>query len=189
VLTRFRLSLAFLDDAPEVDALKRDVDEMNKMLDAYLDFARGDTGEQAQPTDLKAVLTEVRDDAIRAGRKAAFSISGDPSAMIRPLAFKRLLANLVSNAARHGEKIDLKADHEGRWLMITVDDNGPGIAPDQRDLAFRPFLRLDEARNLDETGSGLGLAIARDIARSHGGDITLTDSPLGGLRAVVRVPA
>jgi two-component system, OmpR family, osmolarity sensor histidine kinase EnvZ len=189
VLTRFRLSLAFLEEGPEVEALKRDVDEMNKMLEAYLDFARGDTGEQAAPTDLNAMLSAVRDDVLRAGQRADFSIYGDPNAMVRPLAFKRLMANLVNNAARHADKIDIRADHEGRWLLITVDDDGPGIPPDKRDLAFRPFQRLDEARNLDETGTGLGLAIARDIARNHGGDITLTESPLGGLRAVVRVPA
>jgi two-component system, OmpR family, osmolarity sensor histidine kinase EnvZ len=116
-------------------------------------------------------------------------INGDPTAIVRPAAFKRLLSNLVSNAARYGDRIEINAEHEARWLTVTVDDDGPGIEAGKRELAFRPFLRLDEARTMDEGRSGLGLAIARDIARSHGGEVTLADSPLGGLRATVRVPA
>ena len=83
----------------------------------------------------------------------------------------------------------LNAAHEGRWLTVTIDDDGPGIPPESREEVFKPFVRLDEARNQDEGGTGLGLAIALDIARAHGGDVRLADSPLGGLRAVVRVPA
>jgi two-component system osmolarity sensor histidine kinase EnvZ len=100
-----------------------------------------------------------------------------------------MLFNLVSNASRHGKRIALSANHETRWLLINVDDDGPGIPPAAREDVFKPFVRLDEARNQDEGGSGLGLAIARDVARSHGGDIVLGDSPLGGLRATVRLPA
>jgi two-component system osmolarity sensor histidine kinase EnvZ len=107
---------------------------------------------------------------------------------VRPAAFKRCLANLVSNAARFAPSIALTGHRDHRWLTVTVDDDGPGIPVDMREDVFKPFLRLDDARNQDEGGTGLGLAIARDIARSHGGDITLGDSPLGGLRAVVRVP-
>jgi two-component system osmolarity sensor histidine kinase EnvZ len=190
VLTRFRLSLTFLPDGPETDDLRRDVDEMNDMLEAYLAFARGDAGEQARPTDLKPILDALKSDAERAGHRTRVLISGDPTAIVRPAAFKRLLANLVSNAARYGDRIEINAQHDARWLQITIDDDGPGIPQDKRDVAFRPFHRLDEARNLDDHGgSGLGLAIARDIARSHGGDVTLAQSPLGGLRATVRVPA
>jgi len=100
-----------------------------------------------------------------------------------------MLFNLVSNACRHGTRVAISANHETRWLLISVDDDGPGIRPEAREDVFKPFVRLDEARNQDEGGSGLGLAIARDIARSHGGDIVLGDSPLGGLRATVRLPA
>jgi two-component system osmolarity sensor histidine kinase EnvZ len=107
---------------------------------------------------------------------------------VRPDAFKRCLANLVGNAQRHGTRISIEASRDQRFLTIHVDDDGPGIPPENREDVFRPFFRLDEARNQDEGGSGLGLAIARDIARSHGGDITLGDAPSGGLRATVRVP-
>ena len=107
---------------------------------------------------------------------------------VRPAAFKRCLANLVSNAASHAKKISIEAIRDQRYLTIHVDDNGPGIPQGRREDVFRPFFRLDDARNQDEGGTGLGLAIARDIARSHGGGITFGDSQTGGLRATVRVP-
>jgi two-component system osmolarity sensor histidine kinase EnvZ len=107
---------------------------------------------------------------------------------VRPAAFKRCLGNLVSNASRFADAIDINGHRDHRYLTVTVDDDGPGIPPNMREEVFKPFLRLDDARNQDQGGTGLGLAIARDIARSHGGDITLSDSPLGGLRATVRVP-
>jgi two-component system osmolarity sensor histidine kinase EnvZ len=107
---------------------------------------------------------------------------------VRPNAFKRCLGNLVSNAARHAHAIAITGNRDHRYLTVTVDDDGPGIPAHLREDVFKPFLRLDDARNQDEGGTGLGLAIARDIARSHGGDITLGESPLGGLRAAVRVP-
>jgi two-component system, OmpR family, osmolarity sensor histidine kinase EnvZ len=188
VLTRFKLSLAFVEQMPETADLKRDVDEMNQMLDAYLAFAKGDIGERAERVDLGPILAALKSDAERAGHQTEVVITGDPIAIVRPAAFKRLLSNLVSNAARYGDRIEIDAEHKARWLTVTVDDDGPGIAPDKRETAFRPFMRLDEARTTEEGRSGLGLAIARDIARSHGGEITLGDSPLGGLRATVRVP-
>ena len=189
ILTRFRLSLAFLPDGPETEDLKRDVDEMNRMLEGYLAFARGDSGETATRTDLRTLLGELKSDADRSGHNTALDIVGDPAITVRVDAFRRLLFNLVSNAARHGDHIAISANHETRWLVIHVDDDGPGIPAELREEVFKPFVRLDEARNQDEGGSGLGLAIARDVARSHGGDIVLGDSPLGGLRATVRLPA
>ena len=189
ILTRFRLSLALLPQTPEVEDLKRDVDEMGRMLEGYLAFARGDTGEPAVTTDLRALLEELQSDAERQGHATSLDIVGDPMITVRPDAFRRLLFNLVANAARHGDRIAISANHETRWLVVHVDDDGPGIAPEHREEVFKPFVRLDEARNQDEGGSGLGLAIARDIARTHGGDIVLGDSPLGGLRATVRLPA
>ena len=113
---------------------------------------------------------------------------GLPVVTVKPASFKRCLANLVSNAARHANAISITGHRDHRYLTVTVDDDGPGIPPDMREEVFKPFLRLDDARNQDEGGTGLGLAIARDIARSHGGDITLGDSPMGGLRATVRIP-
>ena len=113
---------------------------------------------------------------------------GYPIVTVKPAAFKRCLANLVSNAARFADTIDITGHRDHRYLTVTVDDDGPGIPANMREDVFKPFLRLDDARNQDEGGTGLGLAIARDIARSHGGDISLDASPLGGLRARVRVP-
>ncbi|HET9615623.1 MAG TPA: ATP-binding protein [Pseudolabrys sp.] len=188
VLTRFKLELALIDSNPEVEAMKKDVDEMARMLEAYLAFARGDLGEASASTDMAEFLEELRSDAERHGHKATVVFYGPPNVTVRPAAFKRCLANLVSNAARYAPSIAITGHRDHRYLTVTVDDDGPGIPTEMREDVFKPFLRLDDARNQDEGGTGLGLAIARDIARSHGGDITLGDSPLGGLRATVRVP-
>jgi two-component system osmolarity sensor histidine kinase EnvZ len=188
VLTRFKLELALLGDSPEVEAIKKDVDEMAAMLEAYLAFARGDTGEQSAPTDIAALLEELRLDIERHGHRATAAFHGPAEVTVRPAAFKRCLANLVSNAARFASTVAITGHRDHRWLTVTVDDDGPGIPQQLREDVFKPFLRLDDARNQDEGGTGLGLAIARDIARSHGGDITLGASPMGGLRATVKVP-
>jgi two-component system osmolarity sensor histidine kinase EnvZ len=188
VLTRFKLELALLGESPEIDAIKKDVDEMAAMLEAYLAFARGDLGEQSAPTDMAALLENLRLDTERHGHRASVTFHGQPEVTVRPAAFKRCLANLVTNASRFASTVAITGHRDHRWLSVTVDDDGPGIPLQMREDVFKPFLRLDDARNQDEGGTGLGLAIARDIARSHGGDITLGDSPLGGLRATVRVP-
>ena len=188
VLTRFKLELALIGDSPETEAMKKDIDEMSRMLEAYLAFARGDAGEPSAPTDMSAFLDELKADAERHGHATTVEFHGYPVVTVRPNAFKRCLANLVSNAARFAAAIAITGHRDHRYLTITVDDDGPGIPAHLRDDVFKPFLRLDDARNQDEGGSGLGLAIARDIARSHGGDIMLGDSPMGGLRASVRVP-
>jgi two-component system, OmpR family, osmolarity sensor histidine kinase EnvZ len=188
ILTRFKLELAFLGDSAEVEAIQKDVDEMAGMLEAYLAFARGDLGEQPAPTDMAAMLEELKADTERHGHRATVAFHGRAEVTVRPAAFKRCLANLVSNAARFASAVAIAGHRDHRWLTVTVDDDGPGIPATLREEVFKPFLRLDDARNQDEGGSGLGLAIARDIARAHGGDITLGESPLGGLRASVRVP-
>ncbi|MBN9451881.1 MAG: two-component sensor histidine kinase [Bosea sp.] len=188
ILTRFKLSLALLERSSEIEALEKDVDEMSRMLEDYLAFARGDAGETAVETDIRSLLEDLKSDAERQGHQTELTVEGDPLVVIRPDAFRRLLTNLVSNAARYGDRIAIRATHDARYLIVMVDDDGPGIPPDQREDVFRPFFRLDEARNVDGGGTGLGLAIARDIARAHGGDIILVDSPLGGLRATVRLP-
>lgn len=188
ILTRFRLSLALMERSGEIEALEKDVDEMSRMLEDYLAFARGDAGETAVETDIRALLEDLKSDAERQGHQTGLEVVGDPLVVIRPDAFRRLMTNLVSNAARYGDRIAIRATHDARYLIVMVDDDGPGIPLDQREDVFRPFFRLDEARNVDGGGTGLGLAIARDIARAHGGDIMLGDSPLGGLRATVRLP-
>src|SRR5579862_112647 len=188
ILTRFKLELALLGDSPEVEAIKKDVDEMAAMLEAYLAFARGDLGEKPAPTDMPAMLDELKADSERHGHRATVAFHGQPEVTVRPAAFKRCLANLVSNAGRFASTVAITGHRDHRWLTVTVDDDGPGIPTSLREDVFKPFLRLDDARNQDEGGTGLGLAIARDIARSHGGDITLGASPMGGLRATVKVP-
>lgn len=188
ILTRFKLSLALLDRSPDLEAIEKDVDEMSRMLEDYLAFARGDAGEAPVETDIRALLEDLKADAERQGHQTELTVAGDPLVVVRPDAIRRLLTNLVSNAARFGDRIAMRATHDARYLIVMVDDDGPGIPPGLREDVFKPFFRADEARNVDGGGTGLGLAIARDIARSHGGDIILGDSPLGGLRATVRLP-
>lgn len=191
-LTRMRLELAMMGDDPQIQEMRRDIDEMQRMLDDYLEFARGHRGEATEETDLGELLHETCNDWQRKGCNVTVTVQGDLRVPLRRSAFKRCLANLVGNACKYGDTVwitgfrdmsDPDADIE-----IVVDDDGPGLSDDQFEEVFRPFYRLDDSRNLDEGGSGLGLAIARDIARGHGGDITLSRSPAGGLRAIVDVP-
>jgi two-component system, OmpR family, osmolarity sensor histidine kinase EnvZ len=188
ILTRFKLSLAVMDEQAEIEPMQKDVDEMQGMLEGYLAFARGDAGEATVSTNLRAILDELKADAERHGAFISVDASGALDLKVRPNAIKRCLSNLVANAQRHGRRISLQASRELRFVAIHIDDDGPGIAPKHREEVFRPFYRLDDARNQDEGGAGLGLAIARDIARSHGGDVSLGTSVMGGLRATVRLP-
>ena len=188
ILTRFRLQLAIAEDMKDLESLNRDVDDMNAMLDGYLDFARGQAEEAEGELDLTALLRQLEETASLHGKILTTSIDGPASVKVRPNAFNRLVTNLSANAWRHADNVRIEARNSGRFLYVVIDDDGPGIPEDMREEVFKPFFRLDEARNLDASGTGLGLAIARDIARGHGGDVTLTDSPMGGLRATVRVP-
>ncbi|PWV97614.1 two-component system osmolarity sensor histidine kinase EnvZ [Hoeflea marina] len=189
ILTRFRLQLALVGDSPEIDSLNKDVDDMQNMLDSYLSFARGEAEEDVGSLSLSEIVGKVASDGRLRGATVTFSVDGEDLINVRPNAFSRLLTNLVANACRHADNVAIEAYNRGRWVSIIIDDDGPGIPPDAREDVFRPFYRLDVSRNLDESGTGLGLAIVRDIARSHGGDVTLSDSPMGGLRATVRLPA
>ena len=189
MLTRFRLQLTFFADGEDRRELERDVDEMQRMLEGYLAFARGEAGEEVGVLDLESILARFETEAAMKGKSLIATIEGDPTILVRPDSFTRAIGNLVANALRHAGHVEVTARHEGRWLTVTVEDDGPGIAPDDREEAFKPFVRLDTARNIDDGGTGLGLAIARDIARSHGGDILLSESALGGLRAMIRIPA
>ncbi len=191
VLTRFKLELAFMGEGPEVQSLKADVNEMQHMLEDYLAFARGDGGEEAKPTNLRELLEEIHDETQVYGTPIELKMRKRRDDLIVPLkrqAFKRAITNLVSNAVRYGDQIVIRAATEGAWVRIEVDDNGPGIPASERANVFKPFYRLDRARNQDESNTGLGLAIARDIAKSHGGEITLGESSMGGLRAIICVP-
>ncbi|MCB1507576.1 MAG: HAMP domain-containing protein [Hyphomicrobiaceae bacterium] len=189
ILTRFRLELALLDGVEGIEELRQDVDEMQAMLEAYLAFARGDEGEQPSEVDMAALLDAIGADSQRAGHTVLVRHEGPMNLTVKPQAMKRCLVNLVLNACRYAETVRVSAERNGAFLDIFIDDDGPGIPQDQREDVFRPFVRLDPARNQDASGTGLGLSIARDIARSHGGEITLADSPLGGLRAHLHLPA
>ncbi len=191
VLTRFKLELALMGNTPEAKSMAANVNEMQHMLEDYLAFARGDGGEEAKPTNVRELLEEIVDEAVVYGKPITLKLSQRRSDVILPLkrhAFKRAVTNLVSNSVRFGDEIIVRAATESDWLRVEIDDDGPGIPAKERENVFRPFYRIDSSRNQDTGHSGLGLAIARDIAKSHGGDITLGQSSIGGLRAVIRVP-
>jgi two-component system osmolarity sensor histidine kinase EnvZ len=188
-LTRIRLQLAMMGPSPEVDALEADIAEMEDMLNDYLDFARGEGGETSELTDLGGLVRDAAEAARRARRgELELQVPEGVLLSVKQKALRRCVTNLIDNALKHGTRATVSLDLEGRFADIHIDDDGPGIAPGQREEAMRPFRRLDEGRNLQSGGVGLGLAIARDIARAHGGDLLLGDSPRGGLRATIRLP-
>jgi two-component system, OmpR family, osmolarity sensor histidine kinase EnvZ len=187
-LTRMKLSLALLPESPETRELNDDVRDMERMIEGYLAFARGEGDEDPVMTDLSEILEDVAAGARRDNANLELLWHGDMNVELRPLAIKRCLTNLVSNAMRYAQNVKLEAVRGRTSVEITVDDDGPGIPPDKFEDVFRAFFRLDESRNLDTGGVGLGLTIARDIARSHGGDVALSSSPMGGLRVTVRIP-
>jgi two-component system osmolarity sensor histidine kinase EnvZ len=195
-LTRMRLALAMMPgrvaDPDEIADLTADVVEMERMIDAYLAFARGEGSEQAEPVDLAQLAEEMAARARRDGASVEVTVPAI-TLKLRPDAMRRALANLIDNARRHGKRIALSAARVtrpgGAAVEIAVDDDGPGIPPARREEAFRPFVRLTAVPGTGSTGgTGLGLAIARDIIRAHGGEIFLEDGPLGGLRARIRLP-
>ena len=188
IITRFKLSLALIGESNESAGIRKDIEEMERIVEAYLAFARGDGGETSTPTDIAVILDELKADSERHGLTTTLTIEGDPTLVARPASIRRLFANLVGNAQRYGQKLEFSIINDGRSMFVHIDDDGPGIPIEKREDAFRPFYRLDESRNQDTANSGLGLAIARDIARAHGGDIELDRSPLGGLRATVKLP-
>jgi len=187
-LTRMKLQLAMLEESPEIDELNSDVAAMESMIEGYLNFARGEGSEAPVPTDARQLIGELVHEARRNGIAISLEMDEAVELPLARSAIKRALTNLIDNAARHGKTVAVTGQRNGSILQITVDDDGPGIPEEMREEVFRPFFRLDQSRNVATGGTGLGLSIARDIVRSHGGDIILGDSPLGGLRATVRIP-
>ena len=185
-LTRLRLALAVLPPHPELQQdvadMTADVEEMERMIGGYLSFARGEGAEQARAVDLSALLGDVASAARRAGADVEVQSLPGLTLNLRPDAARRALTNLVDNARRHARRVLLSVEPHERAVLVLVDDDGPGIAPDRRESVFRPF------ESGTGGGTGLGLTIARDIARAHGGDIVLEGSPMGGLRARMRLP-
>ena len=188
-LTRIKLALAMLPETSEAEELKNDVLEMERMVEAYLDFARNEAAdEDPKSFDLVSLINEIAANVQREGHAIVVETPNDLVIDARRTALQRAIANLVNNALRHGENVKVAARRTDRLIEITVDDDGPGIDPTNYDDVFKPFTRLDDARNLNESGIGLGLTVVRDVARSHGGDATLSRSSLGGLRASIELP-
>ncbi|MFQ5955384.1 MAG: sensor histidine kinase [Kiloniellales bacterium] len=187
-LTRMKLQLALLGASPEVKDLKADVGDMEKMIDGYLAFARGEGEEEAVDVELAELLGEVVANARRDGAPIELSMEGRVTLALRPNAFKRCLGNLIANARRHGTQVWLRAAARGGSVEITVDDDGLGIPEPLRTEAFKPFFRIDQSRNPETGGVGLGLTIARDVIHRHGGEISLEESPHGGLRVRLTLP-
>jgi two-component system, OmpR family, osmolarity sensor histidine kinase EnvZ len=185
-LTRLRLALAMLPHTEElrqdVAEMTADVEEMDRMIGGYLAFARGEGTEQAEAVNLAAILDEVAAGARRAGAILDLDVPADLTLKLRADAVRRAVTNLVDNARHHARHVVLAAVPQGRSVLVTVDDDGPGIPADRRESVFKPF------QSGSSGGTGLGLTIARDIVRAHGGEIVLEDSPLGGLRARIRLP-
>jgi two-component system osmolarity sensor histidine kinase EnvZ len=187
-LTRMKLALEILGSDPAVAELKSDVAEMEHMVHGYLDFVRGEGTEASVETDISLLIEDLAADLRRDGTLLMVTAPPEYVMPVRPNALRRCLGNLIGNARRHGSRVWLTGIVVVDGIDILVDDDGPGIPPANRARVFRPFVRLDASRNPLTGGVGLGLTIARDVARSHGGDIRLETSPQGGLRARVHLP-
>lgn len=188
-LTRMKLELAMLPPSPEIDSLKSDLAQMERLMEGYLAFARGEGREVAQEVDVAQLLRACVGDARRSGNRVDLHLDSDLISVLRPQALHRALANLLANAGRFGEHVAVTAHRRSKGIEILIDDDGPGIPADQREEVFRPFLRLERSRNPDTGGTGLGLTVARDMIRGQGGKLTLHDAPGGGLRARIWLPA
>ncbi len=187
-LTRMKLQLELMPEDEAVTALREDIHDMERMLGGYLAFARGEGTEKPKSRDLAVLLSEVVSRARRGGGAVELETQGDLRIPLRPNAIRRSFTNLVENALRFANQVAVQARRLGSAIEVTIDDDGPGIPVDQREEVFKPFFRLEASRNPATGGVGLGLTIARDVVRSHGGDIFLDDSPRGGLRVRVRLP-
>ncbi len=187
-LTRLRLGLALLTEDAEVAALQADVRQMERMVDEFLAFVRGDAMEGSAPTDAVALVRGIVEPAGQGVRLAGVAGRAEPVEM-RPQAVARAVENLVSNAQRFGRVVEVRLEFQDRSLRIMVEDDGPGIPEARREEAMRPFTRLDQSRDPNQGGGvGLGLSIASDIALSHGGSLRLGQSArLGGLAAELMI--
>ncbi|MGE4282066.1 MAG: ATP-binding protein [Magnetospirillum sp.] len=192
-LTRMKLQVAMLGDADGRAELEEDVAEMEQMVEGYLAFVRGEGGEVSVPTDLSVLVGEVVGRFRREGRDMDLHVEDSLVMPIKPQAMGRVIGNLIGNALRYGGHVWVRVgkrpgDGGPGAAEIIVDDDGPGIPAESREQVFKPFFRMERSRNLATGGVGLGLTIARDIVRGHGGEVLLEDSPLGGLRARIRLP-
>jgi two-component system osmolarity sensor histidine kinase EnvZ len=187
-LTRLKLQLAMLGDSPAIRNLQEDVGEMEAMVEGFLAFARDQSEEETTITDIGAIIDDVAEEANVNGANIVVQRAGSIELPIRAVAFKRCLTNLTDNAQRYAEHTEIRLTKSDETVEIVIDDDGPGIPAEEREDVFQPFVRLDRSRNFDTGGTGLGLSIARDVVRSHGGEIELSTSPMGGLRVTIQLP-
>ena len=185
-LTRLKLHLALSDDDAETQAARRDIIDMEHMLDGYLDFAQGIAKEDVKMGSLKDIVEELASAMETAN--ISINIGAPLTYNMRGAAMKRALSNLLENAAAYAGKIEVAGAKQDSSLVLNIDDDGPGIAEGERSEAIKPFIRLDPARNQNVKGVGLGLSIASDVIQAHGGTLQLLDSPLGGLRCQITLP-
>lgn len=184
-ITRLKLGLSMLDEADRAP-LEQDVDDMERLINEFLAFARGSQEGEPEPTDPIALVRAIVEGFAREARNVHLvTTEGTGTVALRPGGIRRAVENLIGNAVRYGTRAEVSVLMTARSLCIRVEDDGPGIPQKDREEALKPFARLDPARNQDRgTGVGLGLAIAMDIARAHGGTLRLGESTrLGGLRA------
>lgn len=186
-LTRMKLQLEMMEGADAAD-LKSDIADMERMIGAYLQFARGDGAEEAVRTDLRALLEQAARGMNREQERVALDMQEDITLLLRPVAFARCIGNLLSNALQYGERAWISACRFGEQIEICIDDDGPGIPQGQHEDVFKPFFRGESSRNARTGGVGLGLPIVQDIVLSHGGQVWLDRSPQGGLRVVIDLP-
>lgn len=195
LVTRMKLNLTMMEgQGEELSSISNDLVTMEKMLAAYLNFAKGDVPEHNQFIDMNSFVRELVDELSAAypERKLDYAVqkgAENSYLSIRPTSLRRCLSNIIENALSYGTNVTvyLQAGKEG-WLEVLISDDGPGIPPDRYEAVFRPFVRLDSARPVSEGHSGLGLSIALDIAHAHGGDILLGQSEAGGLLVTVKLP-
>lgn len=189
-LTRMKLQAAMMGDSREAQDLRADIEEMERMINAYLDFARGAGQEEPARTDLAAFVRRVAQSAARGKDTVYVETQEDIVLMIRPVAFERCLNNLIGNALAYAQHvwIGLRRDAESGMAVLTIDDDGPGIPPHQMEDVFKPFFRGDASRSKKTGGVGLGLPIAQDIVHGHGGEISLSRSDKGGLHVLITLP-
>ncbi|EOD54360.1 ATP-binding protein [Aeromonas molluscorum] len=188
-ITSLRLRSEFLADGEDKDRIQQTLQQIEQMLAATLSFARDEgTQEQTRELDLVSLLESLCDDYADMGQPVHFEAEGKLVYACRANAMRRVLQNLVGNALKYAGEVEVRLEPSPQELIIRVLDQGPGIAQDQLDEVFKPFVRLDEARNTESGSVGLGLSIARTLVHQHGGELTLHNRAEGGLEARIRLP-
>ena len=188
-LTRLKLQIEMLSDDKTNKELLSDVNEMQKMLETYLDFAEDVTREKASKIDLELMIREIIKSDKKENKKINFNKKSTPVFFeCRSIAMKRCITNLINNAGSYGNEVLVSLDENKDSIIISVEDDGPGIKKEDYDQAIKPFIRLDTSRNQNIPGSGLGLSISQDITSNHGGKMSMSESSLGGLKVSLNFP-